>query len=100
MTQRAFVKDLSAQMAMLKKENEALRLKNGIYLHADQMAKIEADAEAQRTLIADLEAGLATKEIELLQVQELFQRKANELDETIEKKIKLEVLFLFDIFFN
>lgn len=57
MTQRAYVKDLSLQMAMLKKENEALRLKNGIYLHPDQMAKIESDAEEQKNLIIELEAG-------------------------------------------
>ncbi len=32
-----------AQIAMLKKENEALRLKNGIYLHPDQWDALQSD---------------------------------------------------------
>jgi kinesin family protein 11 len=65
MTQRAYVKDLSGQIAMLKKENEALRLKNGIYLHQDQWE-------------------------ELAHLQDVFGKTSTQLNLTTKQKVKVE----------
>jgi kinesin family protein 11 len=90
LTQRAYVKDLSGQISMLKKENEALRLKNGIYLHQDQWDSMQSEIAAGKSRAADLEATLAAKEQELVSVAEMCKYKTKQLEVSEAQKAKVQ----------
>lgn len=58
MTQRAYIRDLAGQIAMLKKENEALRTKNGIILHQDQWDQLQLELNTNKANVSQLELTL------------------------------------------
>eukprot|EP00808_Paulinella_micropora_P018920 g17645.t1 len=114
MTRKAYMRELLTEIAAYKREIEVLRTKNGVFLPPEQweemqlemkaksleLEEIKTALEARSALIADLERINKAKDLELVEVKELFQKTRQELEaatkelevraETIEK-MKVEI---------
>jgi len=91
MTNRAYVRELTKEITQLKRENECLRSKNGIFLPPEQYEQLTKDSETQKTQLTKLNEILTSK---LGEIEELFgflEAKNNEIKTMSEQNEALEL---------
>lgn len=93
LSKKSYFKDLVSQIARLKAENEALRMKNGVYLPADQYEELTEGFKAKCSQLEEAEFTLHAKEKEVDELKEMFEVKNTENKE-LQNQIKETTLQL------
>jgi hypothetical protein len=82
MTKRAYMKELLEEITALKRENEALRLKNGIYLPPERWEQLQVETKADKEKIIEISAQIKVKEEEFKLITELNGQISTKLADT------------------
>eukprot|EP00462_Mataza_sp_D1_P021546 CAMPEP_0175126944 /NCGR_PEP_ID=MMETSP0087-20121206/4129_1 /TAXON_ID=136419 /ORGANISM="Unknown Unknown, Strain D1" /LENGTH=1515 /DNA_ID=CAMNT_0016408901 /DNA_START=199 /DNA_END=4746 /DNA_ORIENTATION=+ len=89
-SQKAYMRELVHEITMLKKENDALRNKNGVYMPQEKWNAVETELKTKTILLEENEMALNQKVKELEQLQQDFTATRAVLKETEEGKKKVE----------
>ncbi len=81
LSKKSYFKDLVGLISRLKAENEALRMKNGVFLPPEQYEELTEGFKSKCSQLEEAEFTLQNKEKELEEYKELFEVKAQELKE-------------------
>ena len=79
MSKRAYMKDLLAEISSLKRDNEALRLKNGVFLPPDKYELMMSQQKGDSLRLEELFFAVKSKETEVEQLQAAAQEKEAQL---------------------
>jgi kinesin family protein 11 len=85
MKKQEMLREYALEINELKRQLEAARNKNGVYLPKDIYDKLEGELKSNQENIQRLEERIAQKEKELAELQELFEKQTKELSSTIKK---------------
>jgi kinesin family protein 11 len=89
-TQKAYMRELVHEITMLKKENEALRSKNGVIIPPEKWEAIETEIRSKTQVIEENELVIQAKEKEYNELKALFDLTDADLKKTREEKKEVE----------
>ena len=89
-TQKAYMRELLHEINMLKKENDSLRNKHGVYMPAEKWAQVETELKTKTILLEENEMSLIAKQTEYETLQTMFEDTKSVLQETQEGKKQVE----------
>ena len=87
MSKRAYMKDLLAEISSLKRDNEALRLKNGIFLPPDKYELMVSQQRGDSLRLEELYFAVKSKEQEMEQLQHTLQEREAQVTQVTAEKL-------------
>jgi kinesin family protein 11 len=85
-----YMKELSAEIQALKRENEVLRTRNGVILPPEQYEQLQLDVRVSKAQILELETVLKLKMSEIDDLQNMYETLETDHEATVEAKLAVE----------
>lgn len=89
LSKKTYMSELTNQIAKLRRENEALRLQNGIYLPSEQYEELTLGYKNKCAELEEIKTCIMQKDIDIDALQQSILQRKNELNIIGNKYIKL-----------
>eukprot|EP00051_Salpingoeca_urceolata_P000106 m.32823 g.32823 ORF g.32823 m.32823 type:complete len:1042 (-) comp10167_c0_seq1:14-3139(-) len=90
LTKKALIKEFTGEIERLKRDLQAARDKNGVFLSADTYQTMQTELEAQKTQIEEIQTQLESTIEQREKVEKLFEEKKREHEETTAQLVETE----------